>query len=133
MPEQVHILLIEDDIDDIDFFRNALLENQVDFSLETLTKGDHITVYLKSGKELPDIIIMDLNLPKLHGREVLRRIRHEKKYRKVPLIVLTTSTLEEDRNFCLENGADKFVSKPTSPEGFNELIRIVLETARNRK
>jgi DNA-binding response OmpR family regulator len=126
MPALYHILLIEDDHDDISFLKDALDENNVNYKLETLTKGDQIIPYLQQHQQPPDLIIMDLNLPKLHGREVLCKIRENKNFKTVPLIVLTTSSLPEDINFCRSNGADNFITKPSGPEGFNELIRTLL-------
>ncbi len=128
MPAPHHILLIEDDHDDINFLREALDENNVNYEMETLTKGDQIIAYLQKNPQPPDLIIMDLNLPKLHGREVLCKIREDKRFNNVPVIVLTTSSLPEDKSFCLENRADKFLTKPSTPEGFNELTGILQQT-----
>ena len=75
MPASLRILVIEDDADDIDFLTDAFAENGVQVKLETLTRGDLINKYLESVREFPDLIVMDLNLPKLHGRDVLCRIR----------------------------------------------------------
>ena len=132
MPETINILLIEDDHDDIGFLTDALSENKVKFKLETLTRGDQITPYLAKKLPLPDLIVMDLNLPKLHGREVLCIIRDDKRFKNVPVIILTTSSLPEDRSFCMEKGADHFMSKPSSPEGFKHLTRFILQTASRR-
>jgi len=129
MPDLIHFLLIEDDQDDITFLKEALDENGIPYKMETLTRGDLITDYLSNIKRLPDLIVMDLNLPKLHGREVLCKIRKDKKFSNVPVIILTTSSLQEDVNFCMEKGADKFVSKPATPEGFRELAGILLQAA----
>jgi DNA-binding response OmpR family regulator len=129
MPDHIHILLIEDDHDDINFLKDALDENKVKYRLETLTRGDLITGYMNSHSAPPDLIVMDLNLPKLHGREVLCKIRENKTYRNVPLVVLTTSSLQEDKSFCLEKGADQFMVKPSSPEGFSELVTVLRQTA----
>jgi CheY-like chemotaxis protein len=125
MPETIQILLIEDDHDDITFFKDALQDNGVAFKLETLTRGDLITGYLQNENKLPDLIVMDLNLPKLHGREVLCKIKDDKRFKGIPLIVLTTSSLVEDQQYCLEKGADHFVSKPSSPEGFKRLSELI--------
>jgi CheY-like chemotaxis protein len=123
MPASLRILVIEDDADDIDFLTDAFAENGVQVKLETLTRGDLINKYLESVREFPDLIVMDLNLPKLHGRDVLCRIRDDKRFDKIPLAVLTTSSLEEDRTYCMEHGANQFISKPSSPEGFTRLIQ----------
>jgi CheY-like chemotaxis protein len=132
MPEPFKILLIEDDPDDIDFLREAFKDNGVDVDLEILMRGDLITKWLISDSSVPHLIVMDLNLPKLHGREVLCLIRENKKFIKVPIVVLTTSSLEEDKEYCFKKGADKFISKPSSPEGFDELVKSLVKTVKNK-
>jgi CheY-like chemotaxis protein len=133
MPDQINILLIEDDHDDIDFLTEALKDNNVSFNLKTLMKGDLINKYITEENLLPDLIIMDLNLPKLHGREVICRIKDSIKLKEIPLVVLTTSSLSEDREYCLRKGADKFISKPATPEGFNNLVDVLVSVAGKRK
>jgi DNA-binding response OmpR family regulator len=122
MPTSLKILLIEDDGDDIDFLKTAFAENEHQVSWEVLIHGDLINKYLESNKVLPDLIVMDLNLPKLHGREVLCRIRENPRFNSVPIAVVTTSSLEEDKSYCKEKGADKYFVKPSSPEGFANLV-----------
>ena len=125
MPAPLKILLLEDDADDIEFLRSAFLENNLPASFEILTRGDLINNYLESVKPLPDLVVMDLNLPKLHGREVLSRLRGNPRFDDVPVAVVTTSSLEEDKTYCMEKGADSFFSKPTSPEGFAVLVKAL--------
>lgn len=132
MPEPFKILLIEDDPDDIDFLREAFKDNAIDVNLDILMRGDLITNWLNSDSPSPHLIVMDLNLPKLHGREVLCMIKAKKKYAKVPIVVLTTSSLEEDKDFCMKKGADTFISKPSSPEGFDELVKSLVKTVKNK-
>lgn len=127
MPEQLHILLIEDDQDDVEFLKVALTDNGVAFNMETLTRGDLIIERLSKTNSVPDIIVMDLNLPKLHGREALCKIKKDKTFRHVPLMVLTTSSSVSDREYCLKQGANKFFSKPATTEGFSLLVNSIVE------
>jgi DNA-binding response OmpR family regulator len=130
MPEKIKILLIEDDQDDVEFLKVALTDNKVDFKMETLMRGDLIINWLEKTKLLPDIIIMDLNLPKLHGREVLCKIKEKKEFKDIPLLVLTTSSSLEDKEYCLTHGADRFFTKPSTTEGFSELARSITSIAK---
>ena len=123
MPGELAILLIEDDADDIDFLKDAFRENKLDVSIEVLNRGDLINKYLEAERPLPHLIVMDLNLPMLHGREVLCRIRENHRFNTVPIAVVSTSSLEEDVSFCLQAGADRFFSKPSSPAGFASLVK----------
>jgi len=133
MPGKLKILLIEDDRDDVEFLKVALDDNRVHYSMETLMRGDLVPKWLSDQHERPDIFIMDLNLPKMHGREVICKIKEHPDFRTVPLIVLTTSSLPEDIEYCMRNGADKFISKPSTTEGFTVLVKDILETAALKK
>jgi len=126
MAIKIKILLIEDDQDDVEFLTVALQEHNVTYSMETLTRGDQVVKRLETIGALPDLIIMDLNLPMLHGREVLCKIREHRDYREIPLLVLTTSSSAYDRDYCLENGATTFATKPATTEGFAELVHTII-------
>ena len=71
----------------------------------------------------PGIILLDLNLPRTDGREVLRQIKENKKLRKIPVIILTTSDNEQDVDECYAKGANSFIQKPTGFENFMNAIR----------
>jgi DNA-binding response OmpR family regulator len=133
MPSPLKILHIEDDPDDVMFLQEALKDNKVQFKTETLVRGDLILKWLESSDFLPDLIIMDLNLPKLHGREVICKLRDDQRFSTVPIVVLTTSSLSEDKEYCLDKGADVFISKPASPEGFDQLVRTLTMVARKKR
>jgi DNA-binding response OmpR family regulator len=132
MPKKISIFLIEDDHDDREFLEVALTDNGIQYVLETINRGDLIIEWLKNTQKPPDIIIMDLNLPKLHGREVICRIKEHPRFNKVPFLVLTTSSSIEDKEYCLEKGADKFLSKPSDTEGFKNLVQTIVQLA-NKK
>ena|SRR5437868_13291586 len=133
MPAKIKIFLIEDDQDDKELLEVALTDNGVDFSLDAINRGDLIISWLQNNQVIPDVIIMDLNLPKLHGREVICKIKEVDKYKKVPFLVLTTSSSPEDKSYCFDKGADQFVSKPSDTEGFAMLSQIIVEMASKKK
>lgn len=126
---KLNILLIEDDQDDIDLMQDTLNDNGVDFTLEVIKQGDRVIPYLEMSKSFPDIILLDLNLPKMHGREILERIRSAPDFKNIPVAILTTSSSREDIQFCLKAGANAFLTKPSTVDGFNETIASILELA----
>jgi CheY-like chemotaxis protein len=130
MNANIRILLIEDDQDDIELLREALIENDVDASFDILMQGNKIIEWMSNSSPAPDIIIMDLNLPKMHGREVLAQIKSHQRYKHIPVMVLTTSSQADEKAYCLANGAEQFMSKPATSEGFVELVQTIKRMAR---
>lgn len=119
------ILLIEDDHDDIYLLESALADNSVTYRMDTIREGDKVQPYLHSSGAIPDIIVLDFNLPKKHGREVLRDIKADDRYKQIPLIVLTTSSAKEDRDYSYQMGAQHFITKPSNLQGFNKTVEII--------
>jgi CheY-like chemotaxis protein len=124
--KKVKILLIEDDGDDIDLLRDAFSMNNVSCHFEVVTEGDQAIPFLEKTHELPDVIVMDLNLPKLHGREILTQIKSSKNLSNIPVVVLTTSSLQDDIKFSYDMGAKQFITKPNSIEGFNTTVQTII-------
>lgn len=129
MKSDVSILLVEDDPDDVDLMQEALIENKVSYEMETINQGDMVMPYLKVCKKFPDVIILDLNIPKLHGLEVLKQVRGSDNLRHIPVAILTTSSSTAERENCLSIGADIFMTKPSSVNGFNEMVESILNLA----
>ncbi len=127
MQSPLKILLVEDDIDDIELLEGALNDNSVVYEMEVLMEGDLVYPYLTNCSILPEIIILDFNLPKVHGRDILIQIKSRDNLKHIPVVVLTTSSAKEDMNFALENGASKFITKPTNINDLNKAIETILE------
>lgn len=119
------ILLVEDDMDDIMLLKVALHDNKIPFKMEVIMEGDKVDSYLEEATELPHIIVLDFNLPKKHGREILRDIKTDQRYSHIPVVVLTTSSSKEDIDYSYQHGASHFITKPTSVSGFNEAVGIL--------
>jgi CheY-like chemotaxis protein len=132
MSANIRILLIEDDQDDIELLQEALKENNVMADFDILMQGNKIVGWLEESRAVPDVAIMDLNLPKLHGREVLTLIKGHEKYRNVPVMVLTTSSQPEEKEYCLSKGAEEFLTKPSTTEGFMEMVKTILKMTKRR-
>jgi len=129
MKNSCHILLIEDDTDDIDLLRSSFKHEQFEVDWDVLTEGDKVVPWLNASKKLPNIIIMDLNLPKMHGRDILKALKASR-FQNIPVVILTTSSSRDDIDFCLRNGAEKFFTKPTTTKGFAEIVNFIAELGR---
>jgi len=123
----MQIFLIEDDLDDIELLQDALAG--ISHDLHIANDGDAAIDLIKSGSIVPDIIILDLNLPKIHGREVLLEIKSFDAYRHIPLVVLTTSSANEDITYAYENGANKYLIKPHTGDELKEIVKTILQLA----
>lgn len=131
MKKPFDILLIEDDVEDIDLLKEALDENKVLYHLEVIMEGDKVFNYLKNISPLPEIIVMDLNLPKVGGKEILYDLKTSYQLNDIPIIVLTTSSSREDIDYCNNMGIRKFITKPATIEGWNNTIHSIINVANN--
>jgi len=75
--DTIQLLLVEDDRDDIFFLKEALQSNGISFNMNEIMTGDGVIPHLEESKRLPDVIILDLNLPRIHGREVLKELKKQ--------------------------------------------------------
>lgn len=126
------ILLVEDDPDDVELMIQALHDNDVPYCLETVSQGDQAVPHLERCGSLPDVVVLDLNLPKLHGREILSRLKAQPRLQGLPVVILTTASSQQERDQCLRLGADLFITKPSTVKGFNEMIAAILDCVRKQ-
>lgn len=126
MPQPLHILLVDDDEDDIAFFQLALKRQASPTQLTTLLDGDYVLTHLETTPDRPDLLILDLNLPRMHGRDVLVQLRKSPVGQSIPVVMLTTSSAQEDRDFCLGHGAAAFLTKPTSLATLSTMLSEVI-------
>lgn len=131
MPEGIQIFLIEDDADDIELLEVSLKDNKIKYSMDVVMEGDKVHDYIMNCKKLPNIIVMDFNLPRVHGREIIKQIKSNKEFQNIPLLVLTTSTAREDIEYSYQMGADSFITKPTTIQGFNATVGTIVQLAGN--
>ena len=127
VPYKPTILVAEDDPDDQILLRDAFEERLADCKLCFVSNGVELMDRLKHRTSkpdpvLPDLLLMDLNMPLKDGRQSLREIRSNPGLRHLPTVVMTTSKSEEDRSYCLSHGADAFIVKPAS---YTDLLDIV--------
>jgi chemotaxis family two-component system response regulator Rcp1 len=125
--DTVEILLVEDSPSDARLTQEAFKDGKLRNNLTIVTDGVEALEYLKqegrySGVPRPDLILLDLNLPKMDGREVLRRIKTDPELRAIPVVVLTTSEAEADVVAAYEYHANCYVRKPVDLERFLKVI-----------
>lgn len=124
------ILMADDDPDDRMLMKEALEENRVPHAIEFVEDGAELLDYLhKRGKfnnqtARPSLIILDLNMPKVDGREALGYIKSHIELRRIPVVVLTTSKAEEDIINAYDLGVNSFICKPVR---FDELVEVARE------
>jgi chemotaxis family two-component system response regulator Rcp1 len=123
----IHILLIEDNPGDIRLTQEVLKEGRIHNQLSVVTDGEKALQFLRKEGEYrnlpaPDIILLDLNLPKKDGREVLAEIKNDPALLRIPVIVLTTSNAEQDVLNTYSHHANCYITKPVD---FNQFIGVI--------
>ena len=121
------ILLVEDNPDDAELTRIAFADAGGEYRLRVVSDGAEAVAYLRgcTPGELPALVLLDLNLPKLNGREVLQAIRAESSTRSLPVVVLTTSAEPFDVEKVYALGANSYIQKPVDFERFVEVVRQI--------
>ena len=125
--EPISILLVEDNPADVRLTREAFKEGRCLVNLTVANDGvEALDMLYRRGRYYdavpPDLILLDLNLPKMDGREVLREIKSDPVLRKIPLVVLTTSTADQDVGSAYGLAANCYIEKPVD---LNQFIRVV--------
>jgi len=128
--DNVHILLVEDNEGDILLTREALEEAKMLTTLSVVKDGkEAIDFVSRKGKHteasLPDLILLDVNLPKKNGHEVLQYIKQDEGLKQIPVIILTTSSSEKDINLAYKNYANCFITKPVDVNDFLSVITTI--------
>jgi CheY-like chemotaxis protein len=128
----IDVLLVEDDPGDTLMIKEAVEDNKVRNRLSTVADGVEALTFLRREGEYgdaprPDLILLDLNLPRKDGRQVLEEIKADPELRTIPVVVLTTSEAEEDilRSYSLH--ANAYVTKPVDFDRFIEVVRQIDE------
>jgi CheY-like chemotaxis protein len=119
----IHILLVEDNEGDIILTTEALTEGKVINSISVVKNGEDAISFLEKKEKYPDavtpdLVLLDINLPKMNGHQVLKNIKKNKKLKHIPVIIFTTSSSEKDIAESYSNDANYFISKPVDIEEF---------------
>ena len=124
---RLSILLVEDDPGDILIAEEALRAGQLESQLTVEQDGQAALTRLRTDAPLPDVILLDLNLPRMSGHEVLAEIKADDALRAVPVVVLSTSAAAEDVRRSYELGANVYVAKPVDFDQFAHVIKQIEE------
>jgi CheY-like chemotaxis protein len=119
------ILVIDDDEDDRFLIKEAFQTISEDFILEFLPDGIDIVENIKSQTICPDLILLDLNMPKISGLEVLRNIRNSDEYCCKPVVIFSTSSRQDDINQAYKIGANSYLIKPSSHQELTKVIKNI--------
>ena len=130
--QPITVLLVEDDPGDVVLITEAFEHNKVSNELHVASDGVEALQFLRSEAPYentpdPDLILLDLNLPRKDGREVLAEVKADDRLRRIPVVVLTTSKAEEDVLRSYDLHANAYVTKPVDFERFIEVVRQIDE------
>lgn len=133
MNKSASILLVEDNAMDVELIIDAFKEARLSNPIHVARDGEEALKYLFAEGEfsdrekfpLPDIILLDLNMPKINGHEVLRRIKGTEKLKRLPVIILTSSNEEGDRAMGYDGGANSYLVKPVAFEDFLNTVKLI--------
>jgi CheY-like chemotaxis protein len=129
----ITILLADDDPDDRQLTRDAFKENRLANALATVEDGEELMEYLYrrgkyqalTGTPLPGLILLDLNMPRKDGREALKEIKAHPEFRRIPIVVLTTSKAEEDILRTYDLGVNSYITKPVTFKSLVEIVKVL--------
>ena len=131
--EKIAVVLAEDDPDDRFLTIRALEKNRFVSRIQTVEDGEELLDYLlgrnvyEGRNGLPGVILLDLNMPRKDGREVLREIKSDPMLRRIPVVVLTTSSAEDDINQAYDLGVNAFITKPATARELEAALAVLGE------
>ncbi|MFA5311240.1 MAG: response regulator [Candidatus Omnitrophota bacterium] len=131
--KMIKILLVEDNPDDIEITKRALKEAKIINKLWIVRDGQEALDFLQhkgayrepSDSPKPGLVLLDINLPKVKGTEVLRIIKQDPELKRIPVVILTVSKRDEDVIKSYNDGCNSFIQKPVSFEGFVDVVKEV--------
>jgi CheY-like chemotaxis protein len=126
----IHILLVEDNEGDIVLTTEALNEGKITNTIAVVKDGWEAILYLEKegkyeGEKIPDLILLDINLPKMNGHEVLQHIKSNNKLKHIPVIMLTTSSAEKDIFQSYQHHANCYITKPVEVDEFLKVVTTI--------
>jgi len=126
----IEVLLVEDSVGDVRLTREAFKDARMHINLHVAVDGEDAMSFLKRERQYadaprPDLILLDLNLPKKDGREVLKEIKESPTLAIIPVVILTTSASEEDILRTYQLHANCYITKPVDLEGFLKVVKSI--------
>jgi CheY-like chemotaxis protein len=125
----VKLIFVDDDQDDRDLIQDSLLALGAE-SFLVLDGGQALFTYLNSlnGGPLPDGIVLDHNMPEMSGAQILQKLKKSEHYQKIPVYILTTSSRDDLKQQCIDEGAAGFYTKPNSIVELNSILNELYDT-----
>ncbi len=122
------ILIADDDLEDLELIEDAILSVDSKIELQKFTSGFTVIEHLNSklDQDLPNLIILDYNMPQLNGAQLLLTLKAQERYRSIPKVVLSTSNAAPHIHECLKNGATEYFIKPDSINSLRNLAQRLL-------
>ncbi|BCJ68803.1 response regulator [Polymorphospora rubra] len=126
----VRILVVDDDAGDVLMIEEALADSGIDKTIDVVGDGEEAMEFLRrEGRHReahrPDMILLDLNMPRMDGRQVLTQVKSDENLRTIPIVVLTTSSADNDILGSYTLQANAYVTKPIDLDEFNEVVRHI--------
>lgn len=126
----IEVLLVEDNPGDVRLTKEALREGKVENHIHVVPDGVEALAYLRQEREYadatrPDLILLDLNLPRMDGRDVLREVKGDPNLRNIPIVVLTSSQAEQDIVRAYDLHANCYVTKPVDLDQFITVVQSI--------
>ncbi len=129
--ENYRILIAEDNPDHAELIRETIMDADEHVTISHQKNGEealrHLYDLSKQNRPLPDLILLDIKMPRMNGIETLIAIKQDPELRHIPVVILSTSTNEAEMRICLKSGAEAYISKPLESQIFEQKIRPSLE------
>ena len=130
--EYLNILLVEDSVADARLIKEALLDTDIQHTLNYTIDGEEALLYLREcliqdTTRIPDVVVLDLNMPRVNGHQFLESMRKESALKNVPVVVLTVSQDEEDITKALDLGMNYYLRKPPTAATIGPLLKRIVE------
>ena len=130
--KKIHLLLVEDNPGDVVLMKRAFKNNGEVDEIVVVDDGEKAIAYVTqvdqySDSPRPDLILLDLNIPKISGRDVLQKLKSDPSTASIPIIILSSSDSDDEAKDCLANHANSFVRKPVTLEEFNHCVDSLVD------
>ena len=125
LQQTITVLIIDDDEDDRFFMQQAFKTDSPHTQVYLAAGGQQALDFLSSVQALPDVILLDLNMPTMNGFEVLSHLKQSAFYHLIPVVILTTSDTDSDQQLARQLGATEFITKPTTYTGLSAITNRI--------